>query len=198
MAFETDKPTIVPRIDGVRRLGLAGLDWIDLGTLTNDKLSSDDGKKVQRSSSCLPTAEVDTSLGWEKLAASRRKATVVNDDEEPAASPDWEKLAASRMKPTPRIPDAPPLPAKPISFQIRQLEKLLKGELNPSCLPFDEGDVKFRIETLKESLKTEAEPSKQYKQPNEWVLKRVQDKQPNKWQEFPKLLKRLKRKSFLP
>ena len=196
MASETDKPTIVPRIDGVRRLGLAGLDWIDLGTLANNELSCDDGKKVRRSLSCPPT-EVETS-DWEKFAASQRKAMVVNDDEEPAASPDWEKLAASRMKPTPRIPDAPPLPAKPISFQIRQLEKLLKGELNPSCLPFDEGDVKFRIETLKESLKTEAEPSKQYKQPNEWVLKRVQDKQPNKWQEFPKLLKRLKRKSFLP
>ena len=189
MASETDKPTIVPRIDGVRCLGLAGLDWIDLGTLTNDELSYDDGKKAQRSLSCPPTEVDDTSLDWEKISASRRKAMVVNDDEEPAAPPDWEKLAASRKKPTPPIPNAPPLPAKPISFQIRQLEKLLKGELNPSCRPFDEGNVKFRIEMLKESLLcTTKTPLRTA--PEKW------DKQPNKWQKFSKLL--VKRKSFLP
>lgn len=44
---------------------------------------------------------------------------------------------------------APILPKKPVSFQIKQLEKLLAGHINPSTAPRDKSEVMLLLDSLR-------------------------------------------------
>merc|ERR1711923_330060 len=52
---------------------------------------------------------------------------------------------------------APPLPLKPARFHIAQLEKLLRGEIQPTKTPqFDEQEIRQMIAKIEESISLES------------------------------------------